>query len=466
MRRSGYRETMGALLVAGLGLSAAACGSDESARNGARPAQSAGAPAAGNAPVSISINCVPPKTNKAERQNFEADMAEFQKLNPDIKIEKASDAFPCYEPRTFEAKLAGGQLETVFYANFPNVGRLMESGQAADITPYLDTVKTYGDLNGSVEIFKKDGRVYGVPTDGYGMGLVYNRKVFTQAGLDPNNPPRTWAEVQAAAKKIAALGPGYVGFGEYSGGNTGGWHFTASIYGRGGDVITPDGRKAAFNTPEGRAVLENLKQMRWADDSMGSRLFIKWEDLMKAMAGGRMGMMLGAPDVLVPLRNDFQAKFEDYAAAAQPEAKALLNGGKGFMINPKATPEQIRAGLKWIEFQYLTPGKGQLDYERAKSQDYPVGQPYPDLWKAGSATGTQVLAAREQYATVDPAQYARWVEGSRGLPAKPEPGPYAQEIYAILDTPMSAVLTRKDADVDRLLADAEAKVNALLAKKG
>ena len=66
------------------------------------------------------------------------------------------------------------------------------------------------------------------------MGLVYNRKLFTQAGLDPDSPPKTWAEVQEAAKKIAALGAGYVGFGEYSAGNTGGWHFTASLYAPGG----------------------------------------------------------------------------------------------------------------------------------------------------------------------------------------------------------------------------------------
>ncbi|MBG0831768.1 extracellular solute-binding protein [Planomonospora sp. ID67723] len=463
MTRSGYRRTMGLLLATALGLTAAACGSEEKpAGNESKP--TAQGSAAG--PVSITVNCMPPKTNKAQRATFEEDLAAFQQLNPNIKVEKATDAFPCYEPRTFEAKLAGGQLETVFYVNFPNVGRLMESGQAADITPYVGELKTFKDYNASIEIFKKDGKIYGLPTDGYGMGLVYNREVFTKAGLDPNNPPKTWADVQAAAKKIAALGPGYVGFGEYSGNNVGGWHFTASLYGRGGDVITPDGKKAAFNTPEGKAVLENLRQMRWADNSMGSKLYIDWPALMKAMAGGKMGMMVGAPDVLIGLRNDFQAKFENYAVTSLPEAKALFNGGAGYMINPKATPEQIRAGLKWIEYEFLTPGKGQLDYVRAKGANLTVGQPYPDLYGADTPSGQEVLKLRAENANVDPGQFALWVEGSKGIPAKAEPGPYAQEIYAILDTPMSAVLTRQDADIDKLLADAEAKVNALLEQKG
>ncbi|MFI6297187.1 extracellular solute-binding protein [Nonomuraea sp. NPDC050790] len=453
------------VLGAGLALSLAACGS-----GGAPPQSSAAATASGSAasaaPVSISINCMPPKTNTAQRATFQQDVDAFQQLNPNIKIEKAVDAFPCYEPRTFEAKLAGGQLETVFYVNFPNVGRLIESGQAADLTPYLDSLTTYKDYNQAIDLFKKDGKVYGLPTDGYGMGLVYNKDVFTKAGLDPNNPPKTWAEVQAAAKAVAALGPGYVGFGEYSGGNTGGWHFTASLYARGGDILAPDGKSAAFNSPEGKAVLDFLKQMRWTDKSTGSRLYNEWPALMRAMAGGKMGMMLGAPDVLIGLRNDFKAKFENYAVTSVPEAKALFNGGAGYMINPKATPEQIKAGLKWIEYEFLTPGKGQLDYVRAKGADLTVGQPYPDLYGADTESGKAVADLRAANANIDLAQFAKWVEGSKGIAPKPEPGPYAQEIYAILDTPMSAVLTRQDANIDQLLADAEAKVNALLSKKG
>src|SRR5690606_5558682 len=245
------------LLSTGLALSLAGCGSGDA------PSDAAATGSGSAAKTAITVNCKPPKTNAAQRATFEEDVIAFQKLHPDITISEAVDAFPCYEPRTFEAKLAGGQLETVFYVNFPNVRRLIESRQAADITPYLDTVDVYDDFNESIEIFKKDGKVYGLPTDGYGMGLVYNKELFAKAGLDPAAPPKTWAEVREAAKRIAALGPGYVGFGEYSGGNTGGWHFTASLYARGGDVLTPDGKKAAFNSPEGRAVLENLKQMRW-----------------------------------------------------------------------------------------------------------------------------------------------------------------------------------------------------------
>ncbi len=34
-------------------------------------------------------------------------------------------------------------------------------------------------------------------------------------------------------------------------------------------MVSDDGKTAAFNSDEGKAVLENLKKMRWDDNSMG-----------------------------------------------------------------------------------------------------------------------------------------------------------------------------------------------------
>ena len=44
----------------------------------------------------------------------------------------------------------------------------------------------------------------------------------------------------------------------------------------------------------------------------------------------------------------------------------------------------------------------------------------------------------------------------------PEPSAHTQEMYAILDTIVQAVLTDENADIDALLADADAQVQALI----
>jgi ABC-type glycerol-3-phosphate transport system substrate-binding protein len=449
------RHVFGMVMAAGIALAATGCGSSD----GDTPAaQDSGAAKK----VTITVGCQPPKSNPKEREAWDADVAAFTKAHPDITIQ-SKDAFPCINPDTFQAKLAGGTVEDVFYVYYTDVQKIVAAGQAADISPYLDGVKAAKDLRPDVlGVFQKDGKTYGLPRTNYSTGLVYNRALFSKAGLDPDKPPTTWTEVHEAARKITALGDGYVGFGEYSAGNTGGWHFAASLYGRGGDMVSEDGKSAAFNSPEGKAVLENLKQMRWTDNTMGSKQLLQWEDLMRMMGSGKLGMMIGAPDVVQSVNNDFQGKFADYGVAALPEVKASLSGGDGYMFNPKATPEQIRAGLAWLEFHELTPGKGQFDYARSKAQGRPVGLPIPDLY-GDSAPGKEITALRAQHATVPVKNFTPYVEGSKGIENKLEP-PKAQELYAVLDVPMSAVLTRRDADIDKLLADAEAKANRILAK--
>ncbi|MEW9547462.1 ABC transporter substrate-binding protein [Nonomuraea sp. NPDC050783] len=443
------------MLVTALGISATACGSGESPRSSA---------SGGAANVTITVACQPAKTAPKDRQAWDDDVAAFMKAHPGVTV-KSTDQQPCFDPKTFGPKLAGGQMETVFVVPMTNYGDVIAQGQALDITQYTSLVKNWNDLRPDHrELLTKDGKVYGVPNVHYSVGLVYNRALFTKAGLDPDNPPKTWAEVREAAKKIAGLGAGYVGYGEYSGGNTGGWHFTQAVYGRGGAVLTPDGKKAAFNSPEGKAVLQNLHDMRWVDNSMGSKLLVGWESLMMAMGSGKVGMMLGAPDVVTDVVTKFKGNVGDYGITGFPEAKASLSGGEAYMINPKATPEQAKAGMEWIDFRFNTVGKGRFDFARGKAIGNPVGVPDNAVY-GDSPTGKAIQEDRVKNASLPVANYQTYVDAAATIPPKAEP-PHAQELYAILDVPMSGVLSRKDASVDQLLADAEAKANTMLAAKG
>ncbi|HEX4813396.1 MAG TPA: extracellular solute-binding protein [Nonomuraea sp.] len=414
--------------------------------------------------MTITVACQPARSAPKERQAWDDDVAAFMKANPGVTV-KSTDQQPCFDPKTFGPKLAGGQMETVFVVPVTNYADVIGKGQALDITRYTNLIKNWNDLRPDHrELVTKDGKVYGVPNVHYSVGLVYNRALFTRAGLDPDAPPKTWAEVREAARKIAALGPGYVGYGEYSGGNTGGWHFTQALYGRGGSILTPDNRRAAFNSPEGKAVLQTLKDMRWADNSMGGKLLVGWESLMMAMGSGKVGMMLGAPDVVTDVVTKFKGNVNDYGITAFPEAKASLSGGEAYMINPKATPEQVRAGMAWIDFRFNTVGKGRFDFARGKAIGNPVGVPDNAVY-GDSPTGRAIQAEREKNATLPVENYQTYVDAAATIPPKAEPL-HAQELYAILDVPMSGVLSREDASIDELLADAEAKANALLAAKG
>ncbi|MFJ5225179.1 ABC transporter substrate-binding protein [Streptomyces sp. NPDC088400] len=448
MRRSGFRRTCTAVMASALALTGvAACGLDNEDAAGGK--------------TRITVNCMPPKSAKIDRRSFEDDIKAFEKTHPDIDV-VGHDAFPCQDPKTFDAKLAGGQMEDVFYTYFTDAGHVVDINQAADITSYVKDMNGYNDIHQSLrDVYTVDGKVYGVPRTNYSMGLLYNRKLFRLAGLDPDKPPATWEEVRAAAKKIADLGEGRVGYADYSAQNQGGWHFTAEMYSQGGDIVSTDGKKAKVDSPEGKAVLQNLKDMRWSDNSMGSKQLLILNDVQQMMGSGKLGMYLAAPDNVPILVKEKGGSYEDLALAPMPGGKGTLIGGDGYMFSKKASPQQIEAGLKWLEFQTNAPGTGLNNWQRASEVKAPVGLPEPRLWTG--ATDAKDQALKKRYANVPVGNYQAFLDGSRQLTAKLEP-PKAQQIYSVLDGAVSSVLTRKDADIDRLLADAQSKIDGILAR--
>ncbi len=461
--RSNVRRTAAAAFASALAVTAlAACGTsssgDDKPPSGGGSTDASG-PLDPKAKVTLSIDCMPPAAKAAELKEWKEDVAEFNKTYPNVTIEGRSTPGQCLEPPRFTAMLKAKSQPDVFYAYFTDLQQVLDNDGAEDISAYVTpaSVPALDDIDNNVlDVLKRDGKLYGVPTSNYTMGLLVNRKLFQQAGLDPDSPPRSWEEVRAAAKRIAALGNGVAGFGEYSVENTGGWHFTATLYGMGGDVVGADG-KAAFNNAAGRQVVDNLHAMRWEDDSMGKTQLLKWGDLQKQMASDKLGMFLAAPDDITYMVQQLGAKYDNFGMGPIPGGAATLAGGNGYMIKKGSSPDKVKAAIAWLNFKTLSVGKGQFQYDRSKADGLPVGLPQPAFFTGASKTKDDELKAAS--ATMPVANFKAFLDNP--VPGKPEPLK-AQEVYKVLDKVMSGVLTNKDADPAQLLGDAEKAVNQVL----
>jgi multiple sugar transport system substrate-binding protein len=88
------------------------------------------------------------------------------------------------------------------------------------------------------------------------MILVYNTRMFQEAGLDPNKPPRTWDELIAYGKRLTrdTNGDGKIDqWGLAIIGQKGPAIYPRLgpfIWSAGGDFLTPDGKRSALNRPE------------------------------------------------------------------------------------------------------------------------------------------------------------------------------------------------------------------------
>ena len=223
---------------------------------------------------------------------------------------------------------------------------------------------------------------------------------------------------------------------------------------------------AGFNTPEAQQILQALHTMRFTDKAMSPTQGLAWGTLQQQFAAGKLGMYIAAPDdiynVIVPTD---KGNIGDIGMAPLPSLTGTpsgsLSGGNSFIFSPKDTPAQIEAGVKWLNFEDLTPGVGQFNYARQKTDGFPVGFPEPQLFTGPAAT--QVNQLRTQYATIPVSQYTSFVNAQEKGDGEPTD---AQAVYKTLDPVMLAVLTDPNANIPALLKTASTNVNTLLSNSG
>jgi multiple sugar transport system substrate-binding protein len=459
-RGSGLHRTVAISAAAALALSVAACSS--SSGSGSSTTASA------TGPVTITVGCEPPTTQAAQRSFFLADIASFEKANPNVTV-KGDDANPCDVPAKFTAQLAAGTEDNVFYTAFTDPANVIASGQAADIQSYVSQIANESSILPQLLNVYRDGNtssgdLYGIPVNNYSEGLVYNTTLFQRAGI--STPPSTWAEVEADAKKISALGSGYLGYVDLSAQGTGGWHFAAELFSRGGQMVTGSGdnAKADFDNSTGLAVLQALHQMRFVDNDMGTKQGLVWSDPQQLMSTGKLGMYVGAPDTVTNMHATYNTPYTNIAMAPLPGVTAptaTLLGGDGYMFNKKDTPAQIEAGIKFLNYEFLTPNDGQFNYTRTAKAGQPVGLPEPDLFTAGSAADQQATSDEKSSANVPSANFTAYTDALTNMQLIVEP-PQAQAIYAQGDKAMYAALTNPNANLQGLLDTFSSAANQIL----
>jgi hypothetical protein len=193
---------------------------------------------------------------------------------------------------------------------------------------------------------------------------------------------------------------------------------------------------------------------------MGSRQLLEWADLLQMMGAGKLGMYVATGDNIPIIVNQYKGDYRDFGLGPMPGGQGTLAGGEGYMINAKATPEKIKAGLTWIQYKFNDPDRIEHYNKYSADKKVPVGLPEPNIWTGDAADKRD--AAVEKYANMPQENYATFSESLGRVPLKLEP-PNAQPIYAVLDVAMQKVLTDRNADIDALLADGEKQVNAILA---
>ncbi|WP_028050324.1 ABC transporter substrate-binding protein [Cellulomonas sp. URHD0024] len=453
-----------ALAMAGvlsLGL-LAACSSNDDSSDGTS------ASATGDEKVTITVAGLKPGAEADAVSQLNERVAAFEVKYPNITVKPQEYNWLA---STFTTQLAGGTLPNVFEIPLTDAKTLIENDQLADINDQFKQLPYADQFNPALleAGTGSDGDVYAIPAKSiYGVALHYNRKLFTQAGLDPDKPPTTWTEVREDAKTIHDK-TGVAGYGMMALDNAGGWQLVAGANSRGGTVQTQDGDKYKANLadPTVKAQLQLLHDMRFTDNSILPRVDMGWGEINQAFAAGEIAMYTSGSDVYNALvENNGVTPDWGYGLTAIPtDGKGgALTGGTLAAVTKQSSDAQKDAAIKWIDFWYLAKS---LDQEQAVADAKTRNE-------AKQAVGTPVLPifSKEQYATA-----LDWVKDYINVPLDdmkgytdvmftqpnfPEISASTQETYALLFPIVQAVLTDQNADIDALLKDANTQDQALL----
>ena len=127
------------------------------------------------------------------------------------------------------------------------------------IRPLDQLVQKHGQLLNENQLIKIDGKIMAVAFMANAQHLVYRADILESAGI---NPPKTYEEMLAAAKRIKEAGLMQYPLG---GSFKAGWNlaqeFTNMYIGYGGQFFKPGTAEVSINNPAGTAALEMLKSL-------------------------------------------------------------------------------------------------------------------------------------------------------------------------------------------------------------
>ena len=243
--------------------------------------------------------------------------------------------------------VAGGSPPDLMSVDLVYLPTFARAEQLTDLTAQAKSLPFFGTLSPShIRLSTFENKLFALPYSAEASFLMFDKALFRRAGLDPEQPPRSWAEVRAAAEKIAALGNGVYGY--YFPGNTAGnnvFTFLPLVWAAGGDVLNEDGSKATVDTPAMAGALDHLRRLWAARTIPPSARNDGAENTISTPASGKVGMWAGGAYTITGVRRlapdmDLGATF---IPGEMPGQWASFAGGDTITI-PKGSRQP---GIAW-----------------------------------------------------------------------------------------------------------------------
>lgn len=167
-----------------------------------------------------------------------------------------------YQTKIGAAAAANGlpdlfSADVVFMPNWTSAGLFQDMTDRINNMPGIENVAPAG-----IDVSTWEGKKYGMPFIADLSVWMWNKKLYKQAGLDPEQGPRSLEEFAAQARAVAKLGNGVAG--TFWGGSCGGCEvFTwfPIAWASGATALNPEGTEGHFTSDTWKAIFKTFRDM-------------------------------------------------------------------------------------------------------------------------------------------------------------------------------------------------------------
>ena len=365
----------------------------------------------------------------------------FLEEHPNITLNKVvKEGDPGNE---FYQAVASGTAPDLVNCSFTMMDSYITSGILEPLNQYTDEWDEWGNFTKEyVDMFTKDGKVYGVPNQVAPMLFGYNKALFEEAGI--KEPPKTWDEAVEVAKKINDPDNQVAGYATLAAEWTE-WFFQYYVWQAGGDLTkeNEDGTaELTFTDPAVIKAAEYYQKLK-SEGVLQSDLTLKFSDLVTNFGLGKIGMMPFAGDWVseaIPKGIDPDDIGLCLPPAGPSGKQTTAIGGDCWVINAKA--DQAKKDAAWEYIKYYT-GK---DYRASYYENLATkGAPNPVIIPRDDMSITDFYEFPEEYKEV--LESAKSV-GRLEFYGKADFGSY-------VDRAVQKILTDSNADPETEFAEAQ-----------
>ncbi len=248
---------------------------------------------------------------------------DFEAANPGISIEWVTAPYGEIVNQVVNMAGGGNKVDVIF-GEIDWVPGLVDAGLASPITDILSKSFIDDFYVDVLKSFEVDGKPYGIPLYVSPYVLYYNKDLFTQAGLDPAKPPKTFDEMLSYAEKLAKLkdanGNKVYAFGQTTASvPVSGASLNALVFNFGGQVLDAKGALAIDN----KGFRDAFAMVQLLDQKGYNPQNAKLKDLRNLFALGQLAMYYDQSWGFNGVKS-INADAQRFTASAEP-----LKGGSG-----------------------------------------------------------------------------------------------------------------------------------------